>query len=197
MQIHGGARLHRGVRRSRASIVTRRCWRSAKVPARSCGSSSRGISAPLPRTEPADATGNVLRARRRRRPPVGTEAFRCAPGAHGLAVLQRDRHRRPLTASRDRRHRGRRRLAYRSGADRHRRARHPARAERATRSPASAIASRSRSRGDPQMHLDYFTPATNAITAERLTRHDGDRRRLPRAGHAGGHARATAIRAAG
>lgn len=35
-----------------------------------------------------------------------------------------------------------------------------------------------------EVHLDYLTPATNAITVRRLTGNVGDRGRLPRTGHA-------------
>src|SRR5712691_9369712 len=45
----------------------------------------------------------------------------------------------------------------------------------------------------PDVHLDYFTPATNAITPPH--RYSRDRRRLPGAGHAGPDPRPPALRA--
>ena len=94
----------------------------------------------------------------------------------GLAILQRDRDRRPLITSGDRRRRRRSRLAHRAGAGRHRRARHPARARRrrARRLPRPRA---DRDRVGPADASGLLHPSDQRHHREASARHRRDRRR--------------------
>ena len=98
--------------------------------------------------------------------PVGTEEFRCARSG-GMALVQPDPDLGPVTR-RDAGLRGGRRVAPRPRPDRHGRAR-PAQTRAGRRTLQGFRDRRPIEIGfGPDVHLDYFTPTTNAITTHRL-----------------------------
>ena len=165
---------------SPAHTVTRRCWRSARARAEILRLViARDLEDSSHRSDPVPSGRYAVRGRSG--DVVGTEDFRCAPGPGRLEVLLRDPPER-ADASWGGRRRGRRRRM----AD-HPRARIETRGAsdpgRARRRFAHRPTGRRRDpdRLGPDMHLDYLTPAMNAITGKRLG-DNADRRRLPRTG---------------